>query len=73
MDCLDLSVPYIILGTNSLSFVNKNLKNAELFPGLNNFNSFSVENYNEASSKWYFNSFTFNSIYTGVLLAVTVI
>jgi len=51
IDCLDFKVPYNILGTKSLSFVNKNLKNAELFPGLNNFNSFSVENYNEASSK----------------------
>jgi len=51
IDCLDFKVPYNILGTKSFSFVNKNLKNAELFPGLNNFNSFSVENYNEASSK----------------------
>lgn len=51
IDCLDFSVPYKILGAKSLSLVNRNLKNAELFPGLCNFNYLSVVNYNEASSK----------------------
>lgn len=44
IDWFDFNVPYKILGTKSLSFVNKNLKNAELFPGLYNFNYLSVEN-----------------------------
>lgn len=61
------------MGAKSLSLVSKNLKNAELLPGLYNFNYFVVEKSNELSSKWNFNSVEFNYISTGVLLAVIVI
>ena len=56
IDCFDCKVPSRIFGTKSLSFVKRNLKKAELLPGLYNLISLYVENYSEDSSKWNFNS-----------------
>jgi hypothetical protein len=72
-DCLDCKVPYNILGTKILSFCVRNLKNAELLPGLYSLSYLYVVKSREASSKWNFSSVVLSSIYTGVLLAVTVI
>jgi hypothetical protein len=52
MLCFDCKVPYNILGTNSLSFANKNLKKAELLPGLYSLSYLSAEKSSEAYSKW---------------------
>ena len=49
--CFDYNVPYKVFGINCRSFANKNLKNAELFPGLYNVSYLSVVNSSEASSK----------------------